>query len=203
MPPRNEILANLQLIANRVEVVASLWHILAFFAFLAVAAGWRPVRKTVAVLLLPLVLSVAVIAWIHRNPWNGIAFTLLGLVLGLLARRVAAVATTRPSRGVLWLGIAMIAFGFAYPHFLAPRSVFWYLYAAPLGLLPCPTLSFVIGITLVAGGMGTRAWRLVLALAGLGYGLFGVARLGVWLDLGLILGAVGLLLVSLERQEAG
>jgi hypothetical protein len=155
----------------------------------------------VVLLLLPLVLSVAVIAWIHRNPFNGISFTLLALVLGLLARRVAAVATTRPPRGALWLGIAMIAFGFAYPHFLTTRSAFWYLYSAPLGLLPCPTLSFVIGVTLVAGGLGARAWSLVLAVAGLAYGLFGVARLGVWLDLGLILGAAGLLLVGLRMGD--
>jgi hypothetical protein len=199
MPSKNEILSGLETIANRMEAIASIWHILAFMAFLAVAAGWRPVRKSVALMLVPIVLSVAVLAWIHRNPVNGASFTLLSIALAILGLRMAAVPTLRPQRWAMWLGIAMIGFGCVYPHFLSARSGFWYLYSAPMGLLPCPTLSFVIGITLVAGGLGSRAWCLILAVAGLGYGLFGTLRLGVWLDVGLVLGATGLLAVGLRR----
>jgi uncharacterized membrane protein len=202
MPNRDEMLAGLQLIANRAEVVASLWHILVFMALLAVAAGWRPLRKTIALLLVGPILSVAVVAWIHRNPFNGSTFTALALALAILGWRVPAAATPRPPRWTLWLGVAMTAFGLIYPHFLSAGSVFWYLYSAPTGLLPCPTLSFAIGIALVTDGLGARAWTLVLALAGLCYGLFGVLRLGVVLDVGLVLGAAALLARGIAGHRA-
>jgi hypothetical protein len=44
-----------------------------------------------------------------------------------------------------------------------------------------------IGITLCFRSLGSRTWTAVLALAGLLYGAFGVFRLGVPLDWGLLL----------------
>jgi hypothetical protein len=88
----------------------------------------------------------------------------------------------------------MATFGLVYPHFTHTSSPFGYLYAAPTGLVPCPTLSLAIGVALIADGLGSRAFSLVLAAAGLFYGIFGVARLGVLLDVGLVAGA-GVLLV--------
>ncbi|PLW83854.1 hypothetical protein CWI75_00380 [Kineobactrum sediminis] len=84
----------------------------------------------------------------------------------------------------------MIGFGWLYPHFLDNTTSLVYLYAAPTGLIPCPTLSIVIGFTLILGGLGSRSWCLVLAMMGLFYGVFGAARLGVRIDGVLILGAL-------------
>src|SRR5678810_80921 len=91
------------------------------------------------------------------------------------------------------VGAAAIAFGWVYPHFLAGPPLA-YLYAAPFGLVPCPTLAVAIGFALLAGAPNDRAWNLVLAALGLFYAAFGIARLGVWLDLGLAIPAVTLAL---------
>jgi hypothetical protein len=71
-------------------------------------------------------------------------------------------------------------------------SYLWYLYSGPLGVLPCPTLAFAIGVALLADGVGSRAWAALLAVVGLFYGTVGLAKLGVWLDAGLVIGAAGL-----------
>jgi hypothetical protein len=202
MPNREQILAELHLVANRMQAVASIWHIVVFIALIAFVSGWRPTRRTVALLLVPPVLSVAVLAWVHRSPFNGVAFTLLFGVLGLLGLRIAALPVARGPRWSLALGIAMAGFGFVYPHFVETSSVFWYLYAAPTAVVPCATLSFAIGFALIGDGFGSRSWSLVLAGAGLFYGIFGVARLGVVLDLGLVAGAAGLLARALASRPA-
>jgi hypothetical protein len=190
---REEILAGLHTIANRAEALASFWHTVAIMALLAVAVGWRPTRRTIAALLVPPLASVAAMAWVFENPFNAAAFTVLALVLGFLALRIPALPPDRPAGWARGLGAAMVGLGLVYPHFLDTSSWLWYLYAAPTGLLPCPTLSLAIGVTLLADGLGARAFSLLLAVVGLCYGVVGVVRLGVALDVGLILGAAGLL----------
>ena len=78
-----------------------------------------------------------------------------------------------------------------YPHFLVGPAAS-YLYASPAGLLPCPTLAIAIGFALLGNGLGSRPWSLTLAAVGLFYGLFGVFRLGVYLDIALVGGAIAL-----------
>ena len=73
---------------------------------------------------------------------------------------------------------------------LSPSSWTAYLYQAPLGLIPCPTIAAIAGVTLIADGFGSKAWsRLVGTLAAF-YGLVGVLVLGVVIDVALIAGAV-------------
>jgi hypothetical protein len=60
--------------------------------------------------------------------------------------------------------------------------------AAPLGLSPCPTLSAVIGLTLMLDLVWSRAWSWMLAAFGAAYGLIGALRLGVAIDV-LLFGA--------------
>jgi hypothetical protein len=90
----------------------------------------------------------------------------------------------------------------AYPHFLHTGSVFPYLYKSPLGLIPCPTLSFVTGMALILNNLRSRGWYITVIVAGLFYGFTGVFRLGVTIDLILIIAAVLLtikMLVNLRR----
>jgi hypothetical protein len=56
-----------------------------------------------------------------------------------------------------------------------------------------------IGFALLGNGLGSPAWSLTLATIGLLYGLFGVLRLGVVLDIGLVGGALALA-VTASRQ---
>jgi hypothetical protein len=90
---------------------------------------------------------------------------------------------------MLWPGAALVAFGWTYPHFLPGHHWTVYTYAAPFGLLPCPTLAAVIGLTLVVGMLRSKAWSLTLAAAGFAYGAMGVFSLNVTLDYGLLAGA--------------
>ena len=88
----------------------------------------------------------------------------------------------------------MIAFGLIYPHFLNTDSFIKYLYASPLGLVPCPTLSLLIGFVLLYNGFGSNSISIAFIVIGLFYGIFGVFKLGVYLDLGLLFGTITLLI---------
>jgi hypothetical protein len=95
----------------------------------------------------------------------------------------------------------LIAFGWGYPHFLETDRWMMYAYGAPLGVLPCPTLSAVIGATLILGLLGSAMWSITLATTGLVYGAVGVFVLGVQLDYALLAGA--LVLVGALRGFGG
>ena len=71
-----------------------------------------------------------------------------------------------------------------------------------MGLIPCPTLSAFIGTTLMLHGFGSKKWMLVAALFGLFYGIFGVLRLKVYLDVVLIAGAVSLLVYAIVGKRS-
>ena len=60
-------------------------------------------------------------------------------------------------------------------------------YAAPFGLLPCPTLLVVIGTTLLIPNLHSKVWSCALVATGLLYGAVGVLRLDVVLDWSLLL----------------
>lgn len=193
MPEPVQILEGLEAIANELWLVATLWHVLTAAALIAIVRGWRPSRRLLAGLLILPLSSVAIAAWTHANPFNGLMFMVLVLALGGIGLRLPALPPVPAPAWAKLAGIAMATFGLVYPHFIHTSSPVGYLYAAPTGLVPCPTLSLAIGVALIADGLGSRAFALVLAAAGLFYGIFGVARLGVVLDVGLVAGA-GLLL---------
>lgn len=201
MPTRSEILASITQLANDAFLLAVFWHVAVAAALVALAAGWRPSRRTALRLLaLPLV-SVAVMAWVSGNPFNGTMFAVLVVGLDALARRLPA---TPVEHGPAWtavVGGAMVAFGWVYPHFLEGRSPLAYLYGAPVGLLPCPSLALVMGLALLGDGLGSRAVPLVLGAFGALYAVVGVAWLGVGLDVALFVGAVALLALVAHTDE--
>ena len=83
----------------------------------------------------------------------------------------------------------MFIFGWVYPHFPDRGTGLSYVYSAPTGLIPCPTLAITIGLTLILDGLRSRGWSLALGAAGLFYGGVGAFVLGVTMDLVLLLGA--------------
>jgi hypothetical protein len=202
MPSVEQILNGLQEIVNARGGIAVFWH--AYFGAFAVALllGCRPRRRLAGLLLAPPLLSVSVLAWTARNPFNGIVFALLTLAaLGLACKLTCEPARTAPA-WFLFPGMALFAFGWAYPHFLETASFLPYLFRAPVGLIPCPTLAIVCGLLLVLDGLGSRALCLVLGVAGLFFGVFGVARLGVAVDWTLLLGSLVLLTRALLRPAS-
>jgi hypothetical protein len=203
MPTPEQILDGLTSIANSWIWLALFWH--GYFAIFALAllGGFRPARRLTGLLLSLPLLSVGALAWLAGNPFNGTTFTLSGAAL-------IAIATFLPRGSVLtapwWAvvpGVVMFAFGWVYPHFLDTDSVMPYLYSAPTGLVPCPTLSIVIGIAMVVGGLGSRAWSFVLAGMGLFYGVFGAVRLGVQIDWILLFGTLVFVLVVIAGGREG
>jgi len=184
----SEIMAGLTEIANQAIGAAIAWHVALFFALGAVILGWRPSQRTAGALLATPLASVAAFAFAFGNPFNGALFAAAAVALLLLAVPGDPGPVMRGPAWAWWTGVVLIGFGWSYPHFLAAHPA-TYLYAAPVGLVPCPTLAVVIGLALLAGGLGRRAWTLTLAIIGLFYGLFGALRLGVAIDLVLIGGS--------------
>jgi hypothetical protein len=200
MPTAEQILSGLAEIANQWWWLALAWHLCLVLLLVAFFSGWRPTARTVGVLLALPLFSVSALAWVHGNPFNGGLFALAGVISILFVSRLDQ-ERVQPVSG--WAGISgvlLIVFGWVYPHFLDSSPWFTYLYAAPTGLVPCPTLSVVIGLGLLLGGLGSRGWTLLMVVMGLFYALFGALRLGVNLDWVLLAGALLLVVYMLTHR---
>lgn len=203
MPTPAEILQGLAAIANGRTSLAILWHIILAAVVVAVLIGWRPLRRIGAVAVgLPL-LSVAALARGAGNPFNALVFLLFAILLIVLGLGLPPIPTAPASIWARVAGAALIAFGWVYPHFLEGGSWLKYLYAAPTGLIPCPTLSGLVGFTLLAAGFSSRAYALALGFLGMFYGAFGAFRLGVRIDLILFAGSLALMAFALTAKPAG
>jgi hypothetical protein len=199
MPESNEILAGLTRIANEEVLISFLWHAVVALSATALLLGARPRSRTAALaLILPLV-SVSVMAWRYANPFNGAVFAAIAVVLTWLAIRAPTRVLALRAPWSFAIGSTLIAFGWVYPHFLEGRAAATYLMAAPLGTIPCPTLSLVTGAALLVDGLASRAFRFVLGSVATFYALFGALRLGVWIDLVLLAGALALLAQEMRQ----
>ncbi|HVV84420.1 MAG TPA: hypothetical protein VHE35_15235 [Kofleriaceae bacterium] len=197
MPTPSELLAGLTTIANDAMWMAIAWHVVLLAAIVALAVGWHPRKRSATLGLAAPLASASALAFAHGNPFNGVLLGAATLTLGLFALRGdnEEVAVGAPWE-TLVAGM-LLGFAWTYPHFLERGGWLAYLYAAPVGLVPCPTLSLALGFALLGGGIDRRV-AAVLAAFGLFYGLFGVVRLGVRLDLGLVAGATAALTIALR-----
>ena len=163
----------------------------------AIPLGMSPSQRVAGiVLVLPLV-SVSAVAWVAGDPFNGAVFVLGAMALLLIATGLRRSAVAPVSKPWIAAGSLLAAFGWCYPHFLESGSYVEYLYAAPLGLVPCPTLSMLAGVTMILHGLESVRWSLALGILGLFYGVFGALHLGVTIDWILSAGALGLLALAL------
>lgn len=203
MPTVEQILNGLAEVANLWKFLALFWHVYFAALVLALALGARPAKRLAGMLLAPPLLSASVMAWVAGNPFNGLVFALLAAMVLYFSARLPGGPVRIAPAWFLFPGLALAAFGWAYPHFLETSSFLPYLYMAPTGLIPCPTLSIVIGLALVVDGLGSRALCILLGAAGLLYGIIGVARLQVAIDWELILGAAIILARAAVPGAAG
>ena len=203
MPSPDAILAGLTEAANRWRWLAVVWHVLLAATTIAALTGRQLSNRVLALVAVALIASVSVVSWVTGNPFNGIVFGGLAIVLFVSALRLypASLRLEAPLRVIP--GAALVLFGAAYPHFLKTDSWIEYAYAAPLGLIPCPTLAVVIGFMLLFRNVGTTAWTVSLIVAGLLYGIVGVFVLGVGLDVVLLAGALALGACALAHGLAG
>lgn len=204
MPSAAEIVEGLAELSHAQRPAAMLWHGALLVLLVALAFGVRPRQHHARVALAAPLASVSVFAWSHQNPFNGMVF-------GLAAALLATMGAYRPSKHEVaraplpWAaaGVGMIAFGWLYPHFHDASTGWRFLIDAPLGVIPCPTLSAVVGLALLGGGLGSFAWSLALSALGLFYGLFGAGYLGVPSDWVLSAGSVLLAWKVFAGQQDG
>ncbi len=203
MPTPADILAGLTRIATGWSALAIAWHAGIGALLIALLAGWRPSRALLGALMTLPLLSVSALAWLDGNPFNATVFVTAAIAVLTMSAAMPGVRISLSTPGYLVAGLAMIGFGWIYPHFLEDGPAWRYIYAAPTGLVPCPTVSAVIGFTLLTRGLGSRAVSLLLAALGLFYGVFGALHLGVHLDIGLAVGAAALAILAFRSQPRG
>lgn len=200
MPTADQILEGLREIANTWKVISMLWHVY-FGAFVVVLAiGVRPSSRLAGLLLGLPFLSVSAFAWLTPNPFNGAVFAVVGIVLLLVAAKLPHDRVQITSKWSLIPGVLLFALGWIYPQLLDTASYVPYLYSAPTGTIPCPTLIIVIGAALILDGLGSRTLCSILGVAGLLYGVMGVTYLHVAVDGALILAAAMILIFAFTRK---
>ena len=194
MPKTQEILSKLTSVANDYSLFAIIWHVVFFLLIIFLIMKWVQSVKTLNVLLCLPILSVAVFAWISGNPFNGALFTILTILLLVFGLKTSTGSISYSQLPFVVAGVILIVFSLVYPHFINTESFVKYLYASPVGLIPCPTLSLVIGFALIYNGFGSHSISLTLILFGLFYSVFGILKLAVYLDFFLLFGTLTLLI---------
>ncbi len=201
MPTATEILRQLQAISQEAWWVALAAHIAVIVLIDAVTSGWRPRGRTAGLVLSAPAATVSACAIAAGNWFNAASFAALATIVatsGVMDARRIDVA----GRG--WrpiVGGALIAFGFVYPHFVEGP---WFraLYAAPLGIVPCPTLAVIAGFVVLGFRPRSHVAAIAVAAWAAFYAIVGVARLGVSLDLGLAIVPLAVL-VRIDRPVLG
>ncbi len=84
MPEPSVILEGLTRIASNSLILAVIWHVVFGLAITGLIAGWRPSRKLAAAILAVPLLSVSILAWIYKNPFNGTVFLIFAILLALV-----------------------------------------------------------------------------------------------------------------------
>jgi len=198
MPPASEILEVTSNTAREMIALSIVWHSVILLVVFAMLRGWRPSARVGSSFLIAPSVSVFIASAVHSSWFNAASFLALALLLVAVTRALETPWRVRPTSWSVLLGGALVVYGFVYPHFVDGP---WYrtFYAAPTGVVPCPTLALVGGFTLITGANGSRAIAAVLAVWTTFYALFGILKLGVVLDLGLVAAALGLAFLSVRR----
>ena len=201
MPASSAILEQLTRATNELTALAIAWHFVAVIVGVAMICRWQPRASYAPLPLVAPVVSVFMVSLGYGNWFNAASFFVLAVALTFASVDLVEPARVHAPRWRSVLGIGLVVYGIAYPHFVDGA---WYrsLYAAPVGVLPCPTLAMIAGYTLVTGGHETRAVPAVLAVWTAFYAAFGIAKLGVLLDIGLVAATFGLVALALQNDHA-
>lgn len=202
MPNPGEIVSSLAEIARTWPLLALWWHLYFAVCVIALIAGFKPSRRLFGLAMVAPMLSVSALAWLGSNPFNGTIFAFAAIVFIAVAARIGVGNVRLAPWPFVIAGGLLFAFGWLYPHFIDAASILTYLYATPLGLIPCPTLSAIVGLTVMFGGLGSRPWSSTLGVLAAFYGIYGALVLEVEIDWVLAAGAL-FVVVALYSGEPG
>lgn len=202
MPNTVDIINGLQSIVNDYSTIAIIWHVVFYLILAVLIAKWQPSNKLLGILICLPLISVAVLAFISGNPFNGILFSIMAVLIIIFGLKTLNQPIQTSQVIFMIIGILMIVFGLVYPHFINADLFLKYLYASPVGLIPCPTLSVLTGILLLYNGLCSKSITLTFIGFGLFYGIFGVLKLTVYIDIFLIFGSISLLVKYLLSLRA-
>jgi hypothetical protein len=185
MPAAWEILRSAKFITDNYFIAAIAWHVwIYFFILLLFISKNKPSAKTVALLMIMPLVSVAVIAGLTGVYFNAASFGIISLLLVIFSPKSGEPIHFTASPLIKFTGIVFIITGMLYPHFSDNKNLLFI--TGPTGLIPCPTLLLVIGFTLLFERLSVK-WHGTLIVAALFYGVVGVFRLKVFLDILLLI----------------
>lgn len=196
------ILNYIEMVAGKYPVISILLHILIIALIITLfIPGFKQKRLTFDGVLTVIFASVASVALINGNPFNGVVFIILVVfaVFELFQRRneITVPVFTSVSRGAVirnLLCMAAILVGILYPHFVNVSPALL-LFLSPIGIIPCPTLTVALGLLNLYYPKTNKGLYTVVTIAGMFYGLTGVFLLHVYTDIPLMI----LALYSLYR----
>ena len=190
VPTAESILAWATVVANDWRWLAILWHVALAALLIGFVTRVRLSTRLVGYALVLPVISVSVIAWLSRNPFNGLIFAVLAVLLR--ARRDAPAADSRDtcivgmgSRGGrarrFWMGLP------SFPHhgYMDGLRVRVAVRASPL-----PDAFGRDRDHVDLRRPALKGWSAPLFGAGILYGWIGIFRLSVSLDIWLFAGAI-------------
>jgi hypothetical protein len=201
MPSAEEILRSLKYITDHYFLVAIGWHLLIYLSILLYFLSRRkPSPGAFGFWLSIPLFSVAMIALLADNPFNGIIFFILAVLFLIFSFRSTQQNSRDNLSGYRNLGFIFILAGCFYPHFSDNYNLLFL--EAPVGLIPCPTLLVMIGFAILLN-LRSKALIIMLVSASLFYGFWGVFRLKVIIDIVLFIGIVPLLwqLLKIEPKK--
>jgi len=193
MPSPELILDGLSKVSNNYSILAVIHHVWIVIFLISLLLGLRLQNKIVSMILLMPMLSVSALAFLNSNPFNGIVFLFSSVLLSIFALSEKSEKIEFNSLMNTIAGTLFLLFGLVYPHFINGGDWYEYLYKSPIGLIPCPSLLVLTGTTLLYKGFLNRKWMFTLSALGLFYGIFGVLRLDVKIDVVLIVSSIWLL----------
>ncbi len=191
------ILNYIQSVAGKYPVLSIALHVMVIaLTILFFIPAFKQKRFVYNGALSVLFTSVAVIACINDNPFNGGVFViLLGFVIVEFFRRRNEIVTVSFSRHT-WgtnvknaLCLAFIFLGLLYPHFVNVSPIL-FIFLSPFGIIPCPTLTVTMGLLNLFYPRVSKGVYTATTLMALFYGITGVFLLQVYMDIPLMLIAV-------------
>jgi hypothetical protein len=182
------IINYLAAISNQNLWLNSLIHLLVIIAIGAIFGGGKRNyhHRVVDGVIFLLFSSVAINAAIYGNPFHFITFALLALFafIELFKNKNEFKILRLNIRSIV--AFIFVVIGFLYPDFVETTPVALLLFS-PAGIVPCPTLLITLGMLTLAYPKVNIPQYTITALVGACYGLIGVFKLNVYLDIALIL----------------